>query len=344
MPGTLLPHEIARRAHRDGRPHPRRGPAARRRATSPSATTRRPGPTSSSTRSTRPSSAWSSGRRLLDEAALARPRHRPLPPGHRQAGAAGEPRPEAGPARARRVGADDEAPAARARVPARRLRLPAAKSVVRSHHERWDGSGYPSALIGEEISLFARIAAVADVFDAVTSERYHAPAVPPAEGVEIIRAGAGTAFDPRWSRPSSRDPPASRAGRAPRRRSSRRRSRGGGRRPRGRPTGRSGSRPSGVSGTAFTAARKPSAFGSPSSTVTIGAARLGREQLVEDLRRVVAEAGARAQRPVDQVGAREADHVGVRRRACRPRAAPPGSSRPCRPASRSGLPLARRSG
>jgi len=72
----------------------------------------------------------------------------------------------------------------------------AAKSVVRSHHERWDGSGYPGALSGEEISLFARIAAVADVFDAVTSERYHAPAVPAAEGMEIVRAGAGNAFDP----------------------------------------------------------------------------------------------------------------------------------------------------
>jgi len=73
---------------------------------------------------------------------------------------------------------------------------PRAKSVVRSHHERWDGSGYPSALIGEEIPLFARIAAVADVFDAVTSARYHAAAVPPREGVEIVRAGAGSAFDP----------------------------------------------------------------------------------------------------------------------------------------------------
>jgi HD-GYP domain-containing protein (c-di-GMP phosphodiesterase class II) len=72
----------------------------------------------------------------------------------------------------------------------------AAKAVVRSHHERWDGSGYPGSLIGEEISLFARIAAVADVFDAVTSDRYHAPAVPPQEGVEIIRTGAGSAFDP----------------------------------------------------------------------------------------------------------------------------------------------------
>ena len=73
---------------------------------------------------------------------------------------------------------------------------PAAKSVVTSHHERWDGSGYPSGLIGEEISLFARIAAVADVFDAVTSERYHSPAVSREEGVEIIRDGAGSLFDP----------------------------------------------------------------------------------------------------------------------------------------------------
>ena len=72
----------------------------------------------------------------------------------------------------------------------------AAKSVVRSHHERWDGSGYPGGLIGEEISQFARIAAVADVFDAVTSDRWHAPAVPAQEGAGIILAGAGTAFDP----------------------------------------------------------------------------------------------------------------------------------------------------
>jgi HD-GYP domain-containing protein (c-di-GMP phosphodiesterase class II) len=72
----------------------------------------------------------------------------------------------------------------------------AAKSVVRGHHERWDGSGYPDGLAGEEIAMVARIAAVADVFDAVTSERWHAPPLPPEEGVEIVRAGAGTAFDP----------------------------------------------------------------------------------------------------------------------------------------------------
>jgi HD-GYP domain-containing protein (c-di-GMP phosphodiesterase class II) len=73
---------------------------------------------------------------------------------------------------------------------------PAAKSVLRSHHERWDGSGYPSGLVGEEISLFARIAAVADVFGAVTSERFYAHALPRAEGVDLIRAGSGSAFDP----------------------------------------------------------------------------------------------------------------------------------------------------
>ena len=71
-----------------------------------------------------------------------------------------------------------------------------AKSVVRSHHERWDGSGYPGGLIGEEISLFARIAAVADVFGAVTSERFHAPAVTREAGIDLIRAGSGSAFDP----------------------------------------------------------------------------------------------------------------------------------------------------
>jgi HD-GYP domain-containing protein (c-di-GMP phosphodiesterase class II) len=70
------------------------------------------------------------------------------------------------------------------------------KSVVRSHHERWDGSGYPSGLVGQEISEFARIAAVADVYDALTRERYHAPAVSRHEGLATILAGSGTAFDP----------------------------------------------------------------------------------------------------------------------------------------------------
>jgi HD-GYP domain-containing protein (c-di-GMP phosphodiesterase class II) len=71
-----------------------------------------------------------------------------------------------------------------------------AKSVVRSHHERWDGEGYPSGLAGEEISQFARVAAVADVFDAITSERHYSPAQPQNAGVSAISEGAGSAFDP----------------------------------------------------------------------------------------------------------------------------------------------------
>jgi HD-GYP domain-containing protein (c-di-GMP phosphodiesterase class II) len=71
-----------------------------------------------------------------------------------------------------------------------------AKSVVRSHHERWDGSGYPSGLVGAEAPLFSRIAAVADVFGAVTSERFHAGALSRDEGIDLIRRGSGGAFDP----------------------------------------------------------------------------------------------------------------------------------------------------
>jgi HD domain-containing protein len=71
-----------------------------------------------------------------------------------------------------------------------------ARSVVRSHHERWDGDGYPSGQIGEDTSWFARLAAVASAFDAVTSERHEAPAASQEAGLAALRAGAGSAFDP----------------------------------------------------------------------------------------------------------------------------------------------------
>jgi HD-GYP domain-containing protein (c-di-GMP phosphodiesterase class II) len=73
---------------------------------------------------------------------------------------------------------------------------PVVRAVVREHHERWDGTGYPQKLAGRRIHQLARIAAVADVYDAVTSERPYKAAQPPAAGWAVIEAGAGTAFDP----------------------------------------------------------------------------------------------------------------------------------------------------
>jgi HD-GYP domain-containing protein (c-di-GMP phosphodiesterase class II) len=73
---------------------------------------------------------------------------------------------------------------------------PRARSVVRSHHERYDGTGYPTGLKGESIPQLARIAAVADVFDAVTSARPYRLAAPACVGVEAVTAGDRTLFDP----------------------------------------------------------------------------------------------------------------------------------------------------
>jgi HD-GYP domain-containing protein (c-di-GMP phosphodiesterase class II) len=72
---------------------------------------------------------------------------------------------------------------------------PLVKVVVRSHHERWQGGGYPDGKVEEEIHELARIAAVADVYDAVTSERVYAAARPAHIGVRIIREGRGDSFD-----------------------------------------------------------------------------------------------------------------------------------------------------
>jgi HD-GYP domain-containing protein (c-di-GMP phosphodiesterase class II) len=73
---------------------------------------------------------------------------------------------------------------------------PIAVSVVRDHHERVDGSGYPEGLLGTQVQEFPRIAAVADVYDAVTSERVYKPAAPPHVGVRVIREGTGSQFCP----------------------------------------------------------------------------------------------------------------------------------------------------
>jgi len=71
-----------------------------------------------------------------------------------------------------------------------------AADIAQYHHERWDGSGYPRALKGEEIPLCARIVAIADCFDAITSKHCYKDAVPPEKALEIIREEQGTHFDP----------------------------------------------------------------------------------------------------------------------------------------------------
>lgn len=73
---------------------------------------------------------------------------------------------------------------------------PLVKAVVLRHHERWNGCGYPDGRVGEQIHQMARIAAVADVYDAITSERMYAAARPAHDGVRAILEGAGTLFDP----------------------------------------------------------------------------------------------------------------------------------------------------
>lgn len=68
--------------------------------------------------------------------------------------------------------------------------------IARGHHEKFDGTGYPAGLAGGEIPIFSRIVAVADVFDALTSERPYKKAWPLQEAVDHLRASAGQHFDP----------------------------------------------------------------------------------------------------------------------------------------------------
>ena len=69
--------------------------------------------------------------------------------------------------------------------------------IALSHHERWNGSGYPKGLVGEEIPLYGRICAVADVFDALTSERPYRKAFSNEDAYEVLRKGRSTQFDPK---------------------------------------------------------------------------------------------------------------------------------------------------
>lgn len=66
---------------------------------------------------------------------------------------------------------------------------------VVSHHEKWDGSGYPNGLQGSHIPLFGRILMIADIYDALTSQRPYRNPSPPSEAIEYIMGGSGTYFD-----------------------------------------------------------------------------------------------------------------------------------------------------
>jgi ribonuclease P protein subunit RPR2 len=74
--------------------------------------------------------------------------------------------------------------------------LGAAREVIRSHHERWDGAGYPDGLMGEEIPISARVFAVADTLDALTTNRPYRRASTLAQARVIITQDSGTHFDP----------------------------------------------------------------------------------------------------------------------------------------------------
>ncbi len=68
--------------------------------------------------------------------------------------------------------------------------------IARTHHEHWNGNGYPRGLAGEDIPMEGRIAAVADVFDALTSDRVYRSALPVKSAIEMMREERGTHFDP----------------------------------------------------------------------------------------------------------------------------------------------------
>jgi putative two-component system response regulator len=69
--------------------------------------------------------------------------------------------------------------------------------VIRYHHERWDGKGYPTGLSGEAIPLAARIVSVADAYDAMTTDRPYRAALSPHEAFENVLLGRGVRYDPR---------------------------------------------------------------------------------------------------------------------------------------------------
>ncbi|MDD5665206.1 MAG: HD domain-containing protein, partial [Candidatus Omnitrophica bacterium] len=69
--------------------------------------------------------------------------------------------------------------------------------IIFYHHARWDGKGYPKGIKGEDIPIGARIIALADVYQALTSDRPYRKAYSKAKAAKIIKAGSGSQFDPK---------------------------------------------------------------------------------------------------------------------------------------------------
>lgn len=90
----------------------------------------------------------------------------------------------------------EEHPAIGARIVSGVARLAHIVPIIYAHQERYDGSGYPKGLKGDEIPLEARIVAVADAFEAMTAERPYKPAIPPEDALRALQVGAGTRWDP----------------------------------------------------------------------------------------------------------------------------------------------------
>lgn len=74
--------------------------------------------------------------------------------------------------------------------------LQIAKEIIRHHQEKWDGSGYPDGLAGEAISIYSRLMAVADVYDALISRRVYREGLPHDQVAQVIVSGRGSHFDP----------------------------------------------------------------------------------------------------------------------------------------------------
>jgi putative two-component system response regulator len=74
--------------------------------------------------------------------------------------------------------------------------LTMARTIALTHHEKWNGKGYPNGIAGEDIPLVGRIVAIADVFDALTSDRPYKKAWPIEDAIDLIRSESGEHFDP----------------------------------------------------------------------------------------------------------------------------------------------------